>query len=98
MSAAEVPWTGTWAAAPQQGDASFNQQTIRQIVHTSIGGTSARIQLSNAFGTQSVTIDNVHLARHCACREPHPRTSSRLRIAFEAATRHPGKRAHFAYP
>ncbi|MDX3103470.1 hypothetical protein ACIBO5_51430 [Nonomuraea angiospora] len=51
MSAAEVPWTGTSAAAPQQGDASFNQQTIRQIMHTSIGGTSARIQLSNAFGT-----------------------------------------------
>ncbi|WP_405146078.1 GDSL-type esterase/lipase family protein [Sphaerisporangium sp. NBC_01403] len=62
-AAAAAAWTGTWAASPQRGDTAFNRQTIRQVVRTSIGGTSARIQLSNAFGTQPVTFDDVHLAR-----------------------------------
>jgi hypothetical protein len=35
---------------------ALNQQTVRQIVHTSIGGSAARIQSSNVFGTQSVMI------------------------------------------
>jgi lysophospholipase L1-like esterase len=58
-----VPWTGTWAASPQGSGDTFNQQTLRQIVHTSISGTAARIQLSNAIGDQPVTIRNVHIAR-----------------------------------
>jgi len=48
-------WTGTWAASPQQarpadltgaGDPTvtgFDDQTVREIVHTSIGGTALRI-------------------------------------------------------
>jgi lysophospholipase L1-like esterase len=49
--------------SPQSSGTTFNQQTIRQIVRTSIGGTAARIRLSNAFGNQAVTIANVHIAR-----------------------------------
>ena len=37
-------WTGTWGVTPQSGGQSFGQQTIRQIVYTSIGGSSARIR------------------------------------------------------
>ena len=55
-------WTGTWSASPQTSSTTFAQQTLRQIVHTSISGTAARIQLSNAFGTQSVTVADVHVA------------------------------------
>jgi lysophospholipase L1-like esterase len=61
--AAAPAWTGTWAVSPQSSGTTFNQQTIRQIVRTSIGGTAARIRLSNAFGNQAVTIANVHVAR-----------------------------------
>ncbi|MET7394149.1 GDSL-type esterase/lipase family protein [Dactylosporangium sp. NPDC005572] len=32
-------------------------------MHTSIGGTAARVRLSNAFGNQPVTIANVHIAK-----------------------------------
>jgi lysophospholipase L1-like esterase len=60
---AAIAWTGTWAVSPQSGSTSFNQQTVRQIVHTSISGTTVRLQFSNAFGNQPVVIDNVHLAR-----------------------------------
>ena len=30
---------------------SFNNQTVRMIVHTSIGGSRVRVELSNAYGT-----------------------------------------------
>jgi hypothetical protein len=58
-SAAAPAWTGTWAAAPQSTGDSFSQQTLRQIVHTSISGTAARVQLSNAFGSSPLTISDV---------------------------------------
>jgi hypothetical protein len=60
---AAASWTGTWSASPQAGGSSFNQQTLRQIVHTSIGGSVARVQLSNAFGTQPLTVADIHIAQ-----------------------------------
>ena len=59
----DIAWTGTWAVAPQSSNATFNQQTLRQIVHTSIGGTIARIHLSNVFGSQPVTFTDVQVAQ-----------------------------------
>lgn len=59
-------WTGTWAVSPQQGQLgnSFGQQmTLRQIVHTSVAGSSARIHISNVFGTQPLLIGDVHIAQ-----------------------------------
>ena len=56
-------WTGTWSVSPQSGGTAFNQQTLRQIVHTSISGTQARIQISNAFGTQPLVLSDVHIAQ-----------------------------------
>ena len=40
----------------------FNNETLRQIIHTSIGGNRARITLSNRFGTAPLTIAAAHLA------------------------------------
>jgi lysophospholipase L1-like esterase len=77
-AAADPSWTGTWAASPQAGGASFNQQTLRQIVHTSISGTAARVQLSNAFGTGPVTITDVHVARRTSGSSVDPSTDQRV--------------------
>jgi lysophospholipase L1-like esterase len=63
VAAAPGAFTGTWAVSPQGSGARFNGQTLRQIVHTSISGTAARIQLSNALGSQPLTISDVHIAR-----------------------------------
>lgn len=41
---------------------AFNNQTIRMIVRTSIGGRRARVQLSNAFGTAPLKIGAAHIA------------------------------------
>jgi lysophospholipase L1-like esterase len=40
----------------------FTNQTLRQIVHASIGGTKVRVVLSNAYGTAPVTIGGAHIA------------------------------------
>jgi lysophospholipase L1-like esterase len=60
--AAEEAWVGSWAVAPQRGNVSFDQQTLRQIVHPSLSGTKVRIRFSNVFGTEPVELGNVHLA------------------------------------
>jgi lysophospholipase L1-like esterase len=61
-------WVGTWATAvvprPQGAAAggrgpapiNFNNQTLRQIVHVSLGGDRIRVVLSNAFGTAPLPV------------------------------------------
>ncbi len=74
---AQEHWVTTWATAPtapfqarpgmqlppadQQALGGFNNQTLRMIVHTSIGGKRVRIRLSNAFGTTPLTVSSAHL-------------------------------------
>ncbi|MFH8472858.1 SGNH/GDSL hydrolase family protein [Streptomyces sp. NPDC018000] len=57
-------WLGTWAAAPATGvidkhhGSGPTRRTIRNVVHTSIGGDAARITLSNLFGTHPLVVDH----------------------------------------
>lgn len=65
-------WVATWgpSASPPLADAvqmrtaklTFDNQTLREVVHTSLGGEQVRIRLSNAFGKQKVEIGAVHAA------------------------------------
>ncbi len=55
--------------APQPGAppnpaqaSSFNDQTVRMIVHTSIGGSRVRVEFSNAYGTAALKIGAAHVA------------------------------------
>ena len=41
---------------------ALENQTVRMVVHTSIGGSRLRIQLSNAIGKNPVTFGTVHVA------------------------------------
>jgi lysophospholipase L1-like esterase len=64
-------WVASWASSqvgpepsqPQLPAGQLTDATLRQIVHLSIGGTTLRVQLSNAFGTEPLTVDTVHVAR-----------------------------------
>jgi lysophospholipase L1-like esterase len=65
-------WTAAWTAAPQRpgpsftpnwSEAGFAHQTIRQIVRVATGGTSARIRLSNLYGTAPLTVTGATIAR-----------------------------------
>jgi lysophospholipase L1-like esterase len=76
LSAALAPaadgWIATWGAspAPQLTDAAemrssklqFDNQTLREIVHTSAGSNSVRVRLSNAYGREAVYVGAAHLA------------------------------------
>ncbi|XVU21267.1 SGNH/GDSL hydrolase family protein [Actinoplanes sp. CA-054009] len=55
-------WVGSWGVAAQSGGRTFDEQTVRQVVHTSAGGPAARIRLTNVFGTGTLTLANVRLA------------------------------------
>jgi lysophospholipase L1-like esterase len=57
-------WSGTWSASPQTGflASDFNQRSVRNIVHASIGGRRLRLRLSNAFGTAPLVIEAAHVA------------------------------------
>lgn len=47
---------------PQQPALAIKNQTLREIVHVSLGGSRARIVLSNAFGTAPLAVGAVQLA------------------------------------
>ncbi|MBG0565228.1 SGNH/GDSL hydrolase family protein [Actinoplanes aureus] len=59
-------WVATWAAVPTTippGDPLvLADQTVRHVVHTSIGGDQLRIRLTNEFGATPLRIGEVHVA------------------------------------
>jgi lysophospholipase L1-like esterase len=59
-------WVGTWAASPGAGvantDNGYPNFSIRNIVHTSVGGSKARVRLSNTFGKTPLTLGHVTIA------------------------------------
>ena len=61
-------WVATWSSAPMPpGSAilppvSFQNQTIRQVVHISAGGGLVRVRLSNTFGAAPLVIGDAHVA------------------------------------
>src|SRR5579875_1297860 len=59
-------WVGTWSTAPvsaSNSNSRFSEDTtLREIVHVSIGGSSVRIVLSNAFGTDTLKIGGANVA------------------------------------
>ena len=76
-AAAATPesWVGTWGAAMSNpdndvffagtaylGTNAFNNQTMRLIVHVSLGGRKIRVRLTNEQGTTPVTVGAAHVA------------------------------------
>ena len=67
-------WVATWTASPQPPEppfinpnpASFSNQTIRQIVHVSLGGSTVRLRLSNEFGRTPLRVGELRVAHQLA--------------------------------
>jgi hypothetical protein len=60
-------WTGTWGAPTEErfrfsGSSGFSNQTIRMVTMASAGGDTVRLRLSNALGTDPLTLDHVTTA------------------------------------
>ncbi|MFL6354018.1 MAG: SGNH/GDSL hydrolase family protein [Bryobacteraceae bacterium] len=70
--AAQTHWVGTWGASPspqmpdvaqmRKAKLTFANETLREIVHVSVGGSLVRIRLSNAYGKEAVEIGAAHVA------------------------------------
>jgi lysophospholipase L1-like esterase len=60
------PWVATWGTAMEEafnGSApDVTGQSLRLIVHTSVGGSEARVWLSNRFGVSPIRIGSAHIA------------------------------------
>jgi lysophospholipase L1-like esterase len=71
-AAAGAHWVVSWGANPSpplsdavQGSVrglAFDHQTLREIVHLSVGGSTVRVRFSNMFGKQSLEIGAARLA------------------------------------
>ncbi|WBB82296.1 SGNH/GDSL hydrolase family protein [Micromonospora sp. WMMD882] len=62
-------WAGTWAAAVTRGNSvgltntGLNNQSVRMVVHTTVGGDRLRVRLSNVYGEQAVQLGRATVAR-----------------------------------
>lgn len=68
-AAAGRHWVGTWGAAPQLTEPrnlppppGLTSNTLRQVVHVSIGGKQVRVRFSNAFGNGPLALAAVRVA------------------------------------
>lgn len=89
--AAPSGWVATWQASPQpvwgpgflfptHAPSELRDQTVRQIVRVSLGGQRLRIELSNAYGNQPVTLGKATVAVVTAGGETVP--GSLRRVTF----------------
>ncbi|MGC2446957.1 MAG: SGNH/GDSL hydrolase family protein [Candidatus Sulfotelmatobacter sp.] len=63
-------WIVTWSASQQIPEPQnalpaddLRDATVRQIFHLSAGGTALRVHLSNAFGTEALHFNSVHIVK-----------------------------------
>ena len=60
-------WVASWAASPMAASnivsstayAGFSDQTVRNVIYTSVGGDELQVQLSNTFGATALTVGAV---------------------------------------
>jgi lysophospholipase L1-like esterase len=86
MAAPEQParWVGTWEAAQVAPGASglshagFADQTVRDIVYLSVGGSEIRLRISNVFGTRPLRIGDMRVALHATGARITPSSSRRV--------------------
>src|SRR5690348_1162013 len=72
LFAAPGGWITTWSRSssvpypdPTQLNSAhmvFSNQTLREVVHTSVGGDTVRVRLSNVHGSSAVEIGAAHIA------------------------------------
>ncbi|HKT88172.1 MAG TPA: SGNH/GDSL hydrolase family protein [Candidatus Sulfotelmatobacter sp.] len=82
-------WVGSWAASqqipePQNSIAPEEMQdvTLRQIFHLSVGGSTLRVRLSNAFGSQPLHFTSVHIARPLSLSSPRIDSATDRALSF----------------
>ncbi|NUP38618.1 MAG: SGNH/GDSL hydrolase family protein [Streptomyces sp.] len=79
-------WVGAWstsaAAAEPNTLRGYAGMSIRNVVHTSVGGSQARIQLSNFYSARPLTITHASLALAAAPSNPTAAAGTMRRLTF----------------
>lgn len=85
LAATEECWIGTWVSGQQLTERrnlppkpGLSDNTLRQVVHVTLGGSRLRVQFSNAYGSGPVTINAAHLAVSKGAGEIDPATDKAL--------------------
>ena len=78
-------WVATWATSPQLTEPAnlppapgLTGNTLRQVVHVSVGGARVRVRFSNEFGSSPVTLRAAHLAVSLGAGAVEPATDQPL--------------------
>ena len=81
-------WVGTWSASMQAPlgtpATTFDNQTLRQVVHATIGGSVVRVRFSNALGAVPLTIGAASVGLHATGASVQP--GSLRPLTFGGAT------------
>ncbi|MFI0979651.1 SGNH/GDSL hydrolase family protein [Streptomyces sp. NPDC021093] len=79
-------WIGTWSASPVGPEPRTRRglpgRSVRNVVHTSIGGTSARITLSNRFGNKPLVVSHASIAVAAASGAPAAEPGTMRPVTF----------------
>jgi lysophospholipase L1-like esterase len=86
-------WVGAWAASQQTPEPQnalapedMRDMTMREIVHLSLGGSSLRVHVSNAFGTEPLHFfTSVHIARPLSTSSAQIDPASDRALTFSGA-------------
>jgi lysophospholipase L1-like esterase len=101
-------WVASWAASPVVGSVipfsdcpagnGLTDQTVRNVVFVSVGGSSARVRLTNAFGTTPLRVGRASVAVQSSSADAVPGTVRELRFHGHRSVTIPAGRELFSDP
>ncbi|MFI7013634.1 SGNH/GDSL hydrolase family protein [Streptomyces sp. NPDC050164] len=80
-------WVGTWSTSPAAAEpgtetTGMADRSVRNVVHTSVGGTSARVTLSNLYGQSPLSITQASIAVAAGGGTPAALTDTMRQLTF----------------
>ncbi|MCX5056786.1 SGNH/GDSL hydrolase family protein [Streptomyces sp. NBC_00452] len=84
-------WVGSWSASPAGAEpgtetSGMAGRSVRNVVHASVGGTSARITLSNLYGQSALTVTHASIAVAVASDTAAASADTMRRLTFGGNT------------
>ncbi|MFI8927837.1 SGNH/GDSL hydrolase family protein [Streptomyces sp. NPDC053474] len=84
-------WVGTWSASPAGAEPGTEAhglagRSVRNVVHTSVGGDGARVTLSNLYGSRPLTVTHASLAVAAGAGSPAAAADTLRRLTFRGET------------
>src|SRR5262245_46422779 len=94
---AQARWVSTWTSAPirpgittvdalfgNDSSRTFDNQTVRNVAHVSVGGRKVRVRVSNEFGTKALRVGAAYVALRRQGSAIYPATSRKLTFGGQA--------------